>query len=73
LTHRPASTPAAASRSASSTRSRARSSQRRVVATLVGSIGLVAAVPLTTGIAALLGTRMPASALLPASDRVTVR
>jgi uncharacterized membrane protein len=46
---------------------------KEVVATLVGSIGLVAAVPLTTALAALLGTRMPASALLPASDRVTVR
>jgi len=36
---------------------------KEVVATLVGSIGLVAAVPFTTALAALLGTRMPASAL----------
>ena len=36
---------------------------QEVVATLVGSIGLVAAVPLTTALAALLGTRIPAPAL----------
>jgi uncharacterized membrane protein len=34
-----------------------------LVATLVGSIGLVAAVPLTTALAALLATRLPAAAL----------
>lgn len=34
-----------------------------VVATMVGSIGLVAAVPLTTALAALLATRLPAAAL----------
>ena len=36
---------------------------QEVVATLVGSIGLVAAVPLTTGLAALLATRVSARAL----------
>jgi uncharacterized membrane protein len=40
-----------------------------IVATLVGSIGLVAAVPLTTLLAALLATRMPAAAL-PADEHV---
>jgi hypothetical protein len=35
----------------------------QVVATLVGSIGLVAAVPLTTGLAAALASRIPARAL----------
>jgi uncharacterized membrane protein len=35
----------------------------QVVAMLVGSIGLIAAVPLTTGLAALLATRMPTAAL----------
>ncbi len=34
-----------------------------IVATLVGSIGLIAAVPLTTGLAAILVARVPASAL----------
>jgi len=34
-----------------------------IVATLVGSTGLVAAVPLTTGLAALLATRVPAGSL----------
>jgi uncharacterized membrane protein len=34
-----------------------------IVATLVGSIGLIAAVPLTTGLAALLVARVPAEAL----------
>jgi uncharacterized membrane protein len=34
-----------------------------IVATLVGSIGLIAAVPLTTGLAAVLVARVPASAL----------
>jgi uncharacterized membrane protein len=34
-----------------------------VVATLVGAIALVAAVPLTTGLAALLVARVPAAAL----------
>ncbi len=34
-----------------------------VVATLVGSIGLIAAVPLTTTLAALLAERLPASVL----------
>jgi uncharacterized membrane protein len=38
-----------------------------VVATLVGSIGLVAAVPLTTATAALLAIRLPV-ALLPDHD-----
>jgi uncharacterized membrane protein len=38
-----------------------------LVATLVGSIGLVAAVPLTTLLAALLATRLPASEI-PAED-----
>jgi uncharacterized membrane protein len=36
---------------------------KEVVATLVGSIGLVAAVPFTTALAALLATRLPAGAL----------
>jgi uncharacterized membrane protein len=40
-----------------------------IVATLVGSIGLVAAVPLTTLLAALLATRVPAAAL-PAAEHV---
>jgi uncharacterized membrane protein len=35
----------------------------QIVAALVGSIGLIAAVPLTTAIAALLATRMPAAAV----------
>jgi uncharacterized membrane protein len=35
----------------------------QVVATLVGSIGLMAAVPITTGLAALLAARMPVEAL----------
>ena len=35
----------------------------QVIAMLVGSIGLIAAVPLTTAIAALLATRLPASAI----------
>jgi uncharacterized membrane protein len=35
----------------------------QIVAGLVGSIGLIAAVPLTTAIAALLATRMPAAAV----------
>jgi uncharacterized membrane protein len=34
-----------------------------IIATLVGSIGLIAAVPLTTGLAALLVARVPAEAL----------
>ena len=42
---------------------------KEVVATLVGSIGLVAAVPFTTALAALLGTRMPAPALLESAHR----
>jgi uncharacterized membrane protein len=33
---------------------------QEIVATLVGSIGLIAAVPVTTGLAALLATRLPA-------------
>jgi uncharacterized membrane protein len=37
----------------------------QIVAMLVGSIGLIAAVPLTTAIAALLASRMPASAVPP--------
>ena len=36
---------------------------KEVVAMLVGSIGLIAAVPLTTGLAALLAARLPAEAL----------
>jgi uncharacterized membrane protein len=36
---------------------------KEVVATLVGSIGLVAAVPFTTALAALLSSRLPAAAL----------
>jgi uncharacterized membrane protein len=35
----------------------------QVVAMLVGSIGLIAAVPLTTGLAAVLATRMPTAAV----------
>jgi uncharacterized membrane protein len=35
----------------------------QIVATLVGSIGLIAAVPLTTAIAALLASRLPAAAV----------
>jgi uncharacterized membrane protein len=42
---------------------------KEVVATLVGSIGLVAAVPLTTALAALLGTRIPAPALTGSAHR----
>jgi uncharacterized membrane protein len=42
---------------------------KEVVATLVGSIGLVAAAPFTTALAALLGTRMPTSALLESAHR----
>jgi uncharacterized membrane protein len=34
-----------------------------IIATLVGAIGLIAAVPLTTGLAAMLATRVPAAAL----------
>ncbi len=34
-----------------------------IIATLVGSIGLIAAVPLTTGLAALLAAQVPATAL----------
>jgi hypothetical protein len=34
-----------------------------IVATLVGAIGLIAAVPLTTGLAAMLAARVPAAAL----------
>jgi uncharacterized membrane protein len=37
----------------------------QIVAMLVGSIGLIAAVPLTTAIAALLASRMPAAAVPP--------
>jgi uncharacterized membrane protein len=36
---------------------------KEVVATLVGSIGLIAAVPITTAIAAMLATRLEADAL----------
>jgi uncharacterized membrane protein len=36
---------------------------REVVAMLVGSIGLIAAVPITTGLASLLSVRLPAEAL----------
>ncbi len=42
---------------------------KEVVATLVGSIGLVAAVPLTTALAALLGTRIPPTALVESAHR----
>jgi uncharacterized membrane protein len=34
-----------------------------IVATLVGSIGLIASVPLTTGLAALLASHVPAEAV----------
>jgi uncharacterized membrane protein len=34
-----------------------------IIATLVGGIGLVAAVPVTTGLAALLAARLPAAVL----------
>jgi uncharacterized membrane protein len=34
-----------------------------IVATLVGSIGLIAAMPLTTGLAAALAVRLPAGVL----------
>ena len=34
-----------------------------VIATLVGSIGLIAAVPITTALAALLAVRLPVEAL----------
>jgi uncharacterized membrane protein len=34
-----------------------------IIATLVGSVGLIAAVPLTTGLAALLAAQVPAAAL----------
>jgi uncharacterized membrane protein len=37
-----------------------------IVATLVGSIGLIAAVPVTTALAALLATRLPPAALVDA-------
>jgi uncharacterized membrane protein len=40
-----------------------------VVATLVGSIGLIAALPLTTLIAALLALRLPADRLSAAGHR----
>ena len=40
---------------------------RQVVAMLVGSIGLIAAVPLTTGLASLLAVRLPVD-LMPVSD-----
>jgi uncharacterized membrane protein len=39
---------------------------QEIVATLVGSIGLIAAVPVTTALAALLATRLPRSALADA-------
>ena len=35
----------------------------QIVAMLVGSIGLIAAVPLTTAVAALLATRLPRDAV----------
>jgi uncharacterized membrane protein len=35
----------------------------QIVATLVGSVGLIAAVPITTSIAALLASRLPADAI----------
>jgi uncharacterized membrane protein len=38
-----------------------------IVATLVGSIGLIAAVPLTTGLAAFLASRVP-SGVIPVGD-----
>jgi uncharacterized membrane protein len=34
-----------------------------IVATLVGAVGLIAAVPLTTGLAAMLASRVPTRAL----------
>ena len=34
-----------------------------IIATLVGGIGLIAAVPITTGLAAMLAARLPATAL----------
>jgi uncharacterized membrane protein len=40
---------------------------KEVVATLVGSIGLVAALPFTTALTAFLSTRMPPAALLDAA------
>ncbi|MEJ7788498.1 MAG: YibE/F family protein [Thermoleophilaceae bacterium] len=40
---------------------------REVVATLVGSIGLIAAVPITTALAALMAGRIPVEDL-PAED-----
>ena len=40
---------------------------REVVATLVGSIGLIAAVPITTALAALMAGRIPVDDL-PAED-----
>jgi uncharacterized membrane protein len=43
----------------------------QLVAMLVGSIGLVAAVPLTTGLAALLATRVPAAALTSSAHAAT--
>jgi len=36
---------------------------QEIVATLVGSIGLIAAVPLTTGLAAMLAARLPAASV----------
>jgi uncharacterized membrane protein len=39
-----------------------------IIATLVGSIGLIAAVPLTTGLAALLASQVPATVLPEAHD-----
>ena len=50
----------------SPTRSTARRSRSEIVATLVGSIGLIAAVPVTTALAALLATRIPPAALVDA-------
>jgi uncharacterized membrane protein len=41
-----------------------------IVATLVGSIGLIAAVPVTTAIAALLATRLETERLGDADDHV---
>jgi len=38
---------------------------KEVVGTLVGSIGLIAAVPLTTALAAMLAERLPAGSLAP--------
>jgi uncharacterized membrane protein len=43
---------------------------KEIVATLVGSVGLVAAVPMTTGLAALLAMRLPARSLEGASAHV---